>query len=214
MKHNEISLFIMQGCAVCPQMERIFHEMHQKGAISGLQVIDVDKQPELATQHNIRSVPYYLINGVAFNGLKSRQEITRLLRQNTTQNWLELIREELTGGNLDAAQQIITQNVSAREAMIQLLQDQQTELVVRIGLTAIIETLSSGHFLDPYEEQFIKMTQHKDERIAVDALYYLSLLSTPECLLTLSNIAKSGPKNLRDHACELLDESSAGKVLH
>ena len=65
----------MPGCAICPQMERLFEEMHKNGAIDELEVLDVTEHPELAQQHNIRSVPFYLINGVAFSGLKTRQEI-------------------------------------------------------------------------------------------------------------------------------------------
>jgi hypothetical protein len=211
---NEISLFVMRGCSLCPQMERLFKNLHENGAISGLNVVDVTDHPELARQHNIRSVPFYLINGVAFSGLKSKTEIDQLLQQNSQQNWVSLIKQELSEGQLDAVEKIIRENHMAREAMMFLLADDKTELVVRIGLTAIIESIAEGQLLAPYETQFITMTKHEDERIAVDALYYLSLLNSPGAMIAVNEIAHSGKQVLREHARELLEETTSKQVLH
>lgn len=211
---NEITLFVMPGCNMCPHMEKIFHDLHRNGAIHELQVVDVSQHPELAEQHNIRSVPFYLINGVAFNGLKTRQQIDHLLQQDSTQKWVILIEEELSAGQLETVEESMQQDADAREAMLQLLADSETELVVRIGLTAIIESLAEGSILKPYEQQFIELSQHEDERIALDALYYLSLLSTTSSLEALTEIANNGKQNLREDARELLAETVANRVLH
>ena len=211
---NEVSLFVMQGCKVCPQMERLFQNMRKHGAISALDIIDVTENPELAKQHNIRSVPFYLINGVAFTGLKTAHEITQLLEQNQLQKWESLIKQELSDGQLDSVEQAIRNQPEAREAMMALLRDDQTELVVRIGLTAIIESLSEGPLLDSYESTFIEMAEHADERIAVDALYYLSLLNSPASLAALNAIARHGKTELREHARELIEESTSNQILH
>jgi len=211
---NEISLFVMPGCSLCPQMERLFDEMHKSGAINELQVLDVTEHPELAQQHNIRSVPFYLINGVAFTGLKSKKEIDQLLSQNSEQNWSVLIKQELGEGQLDTVEALIREKASAQEAMLMLLADAETELVVRIGLTAIIESLAEGSLLAPFEEKFIRLAEHEDERIAVDALYYLSLLDSPASMKTLTEIERSDKPVLREHARELLEERTSNRTLH
>ncbi len=211
---NEVSLFVMQGCHVCPQMERLFQDMQKNGAISELAIIDVTEHPELAKQHDIRSVPFYLINGVAFSGLKTAQEITQLLQQNQAQKWERLIKQELSDGQLQSVEDTIRSRKEARDAMMSLLRDDQTELVVRIGLTAIIESLAESSLLDPYESIFIEMAEHADERIAVDALYYLSLLNSPASLAALNAIARHGKIELREHARELIEESTSRQVLH
>jgi len=211
---NEISLFVMPGCSLCPQMERLFDEMHKSGAINELQVLDVTEHPELAQQHNIRSVPFYLINGVAFTGLKSKKEIDQLLSQNSEQNWSVLIKQELGEGQLDTVEALIREKASAQEAMLMLLADAETELVVRIGLTAIIESLAEGSLLVPFEEKFIRLAEHEDERIAVDALYYLSLLDSPASMKTLTEIERSDKPVLREHARELLEERTSNRTLH
>lgn len=204
----------MNGCEVCPQMERLFRQMHQNGAISSLHIYDLHEYPEFAQQFNIRSVPFYLINGVAFNGLKSRSEIDRLLKKIDSATWLELIKQALSSGQLDAVEENIRQQIDARDAMIDLLNDSETALVVRIGLTAIIESLADGDLLNAYENKFIDMVSHEDEQIAIDGMYYLSLLATTASLKMLTDISQNGPVMLRDQARELLEESTRDQVLH
>lgn len=204
----------MPGCSVCPQMERLFEELHEQGGIEELEVLDVTRYPELAQKYNIKSVPFYLVNGIAFNGLKTREEIVDLLQQDDSQKWTSLIRAELEDGQLELINNYIQQHAAAREAMMELLADKDTELVVRIGLTAIIESLAEGDLLESLEERFIQLTQHNDERIALDALYYLSLLSSPSSLAALTKIARNGKPGLREDARELLAESMSDRVLH
>lgn len=204
----------MPGCSVCPQMERLFEELHEQGGIEELEVLDVTRHPELAQKYNIKSVPFYLVNGIAFNGLKTREEIVDLLQQDDSQKWTSLIRAELEDGQLELINNYIQQHAAAREAMMELLADKDTELVVRIGLTAIIESLAEGDLLESLEERFIQLTQHNDERIALDALYYLSLLSSPSSLAALTKIARNGKPGLREDARELLAESMSDRVLH
>lgn len=206
MSHNEITLFVMPGCNVCPQMEHLFQDMHQNGTVSSLQIMDVTEHAELAKKFNIRSVPYYLINGIAFTGLKSRTEIESLLKQDAVGNWAEKINEDLAQGMLEEVEQGIRDDNTARDAMLNLLKDDSTPLVVRIGLTAIIESVVTSGVLTHYEQAFIRLAEHEDERIATDGLYYLYLLSTPGSLAKLERIAETGRPALRSEAGELLSE--------
>lgn len=212
--HHVIELFVMQGCAVCPQMEKIFHSLHQSGAIQKLNIVDVAEQPQLAEQYNIRSVPYYLINGIAFTGLKSRHDIMEILGQDDDQKLQVWIAEKLGEGSLDEVEHKLTHDTDSRLAMMTLLEDSDTELVVRIGLSAVIETLAPSGFLNHLEARFIELAEHPEERIAIDALYYLHLLSTPESLKKLTQILHQDNPVLQQQARELLQESSANQVLH
>ena len=214
MSVNRVQLFVMPGCQVCPQMERLFEQMHQQGAIDELQVYDLQQHPEMAQQYHIRSVPHYLINGIAFTGLKSLGDINHLLQQDDSGKWESLISDELSSGQLDSVEKRIRQQPDARNAMIALLKEHDTPLVVRIGLTAIIETLAESGLLIPFEDDLIEMTRHVDERIAIDAMYYLSLLGTTRSLKTLTDIAEKGAEKLRHQALELLEDVGEGKSLH
>jgi glutaredoxin len=209
-----IELFVMQGCQVCPQMERTFHDLQLKGEISDLKVFDVNEYPELAQQYNIRSVPYYTINGIAFTGLKSQSEILKLLQSEEVENIQLWITEQLAEGQLAEVEMRVLQQPAVREALMQLLEDVDTPLMVRIGLSAVIETLAEQGVFSSFEARFIALADHPQDRIAIDAIYYLQLLSTAATLARLAEIAQTGRSELQQQAQELLLESSASAIKH
>lgn len=212
--HRIIELFVMQGCHACPQMERIFHDLKHKGEITELKVFDVNEYPRLAQQYNIRSVPHYMINGIAFSGLKSHTEILSLLHSEEEQNLQLWIAEQLAEGQLSGVETRVIQQPQAREALVQLLEDIDTPLMVRIGLTAVIESLAEHGVFTDIESRFIELANHPQDRIAIDAIYYLQLLSSPATLEKLSEIAQIGRSELQQQAQELLLESSSNAVKH
>lgn len=204
----------MQGCHVCPEMERIFHQLKQQGEISELKVFDVKDHPQLAQQYHIRSVPHYLINGVAFTGLKSQGEILKLLQSEENQRLQQWITDQLAEGQLDEVESRIDQQPPLREAAMQLLENIDTPLMVRIGLSAVIESLAEQGVFNSFAARFIMLADHPEDRIAIDAIYYLQLLSTPSTLNKLSEIAQHGRAELKMQAQELLLEISASAVKH
>jgi thiol-disulfide isomerase/thioredoxin len=212
--HTIIELFVMQGCHVCPEMERTFHDLKHKGQINELKIFDVNEHPQLAQQYNIRSVPYYMINGVGFSGLKSQSEILKLLQSKDDQNLQVWIAEQLAEGQLDAVETRVVQELKVREAVMRLLEDIDTPLMVRIGLTAVIESLAEHGVFTDFEKRFIKLANHPEDRIAIDAIYYLQLISTPLTLEKLAEIAQKGRPELQQQAQELLLEISSNSVKH
>jgi predicted thioredoxin/glutaredoxin len=206
MSINIIELFVMDNCQICPQMERLFERMHQNGAFNELKIVNIGNHPEVDEKNNIRSVPYYLINDIGFSGLKTQHEIMTLLQQGEVDRWQEFLKSELSEGVLKEAEVAIIENSSAREAMMLLLDDINTTLVVRIGLSAIIETVAESGLLNDYENHFISLASQQDERIAIDAIYYLSLLATKSSLHKLREIAENGAEQLKSHAEEVLQD--------
>ena len=212
---NKIKLFVLHDCQLCPQMEKIFKNMYESGAVNSLEVMDVAQHPEIAKQYNIRSVPFYLINDVAFSGLKSATDIRQLLGMDETKKFEQQISQLLTEGDLGSTQELVSSNEGARKAMIQLLTNEDTELLIRIGLTAVFESLAGTGIFIEFEDQIIEMAENPDERIAIDAMYYLSLMATESSIRHLSEMSQSNASaSLRGQAQELLEEHYAGATLH
>ncbi len=214
MNERKIELFVMPGCPICPQMERLFRQLEEEGLLDQLEVVDITREPERAQALGIRSAPSYLVNGVLFSGLKQRSEIEQLLGQNEGEKWRSLLGEELSEGGMQAAREAVLEHEAAREALFDLLDDPETPLVVRIGLSAIIEELAERGLLEAYQPRLLKLAQHEDERIALDGLYYLSMLHTPEAMQTLSRIAEDDTHPLQQQAKELLQEQAESGALH
>lgn len=214
MNLPEVELFVMPGCPVCPQMERLFRQLQQEGLLERLEIIDITQNPQRAQQLGIRSAPSYLINGVLFSGMKPRSEIEALMKQNPTEKWRSLLSEELAEGGMEVARQAVLEHEAAREALFDLLEDAQTPLVVRIGLSAILEEMAEQGLLEAYQSRLQRLVRHEDERIALDGLYYLSMLHTPEASETLTHIAENPQHPLHGQARELLQEQAESEPLH
>jgi hypothetical protein len=208
---NRIRLFVMHGCQVCPQMERVFRTLLAQGDIAGLDVIDLGEEPQQAQKYAIRSVPYYLIGEVGFNGLKSAGEIKRLLQLGESGGWQDRLSEDFRQGDLAQAERDIRQHPTAQRAMIALLESPQTELLVRIGLTAVIESLASEGALNVLEEAFIGLADSTDKRIATDALYYLQLQASAAAVKKLREVAQGDDSTLAAEARDLLDELASSE---
>ena len=204
----------MKNCQICPQMERLFENMHKNGAINELTIVDIGDKPEVAQQYKIRSVPHYLINDVAFYGLKTEKEIKLLLQQDKAEKIKEFITGELSEGQLESVEKLIQESSEARDVMMLQLNDRETSLVLRIGFSAIIESLAGTGLFNDIENQFIKLASHEDERIAVDGIYYLSLLATDASLSALTVISKNGKGILPSQAIEVLEDLSSDETLH
>ncbi len=214
MNQRKIELFVMPGCPICPQMERLFRQLQQEGKLDELEIVDIARNPERASELGIRSAPSYLVNGVLFSGLKRRSEIEQLLGQDEGGKWRSLLVEELSEGGMQTAREAVLEHEAARQALFDLLGDAETSLVVRIGLSAIIEELAERGLLEAYQPRLLQLAQHDDERIALDGLYYLSMLKTPEAIEALSRVAADETHPLRQQAGELLQERDASGSLH
>ena len=69
----EIKFFNAKWCGPCKQMKPHIDELISEGY--NIQSIDVDEQPELAQEHNVRGVPTLVINGNSLVGYRNKSQI-------------------------------------------------------------------------------------------------------------------------------------------
>ena len=203
----------MQDCHLCPHMVKLFEGMLKKGAIDELDILDVAQNETLARHLNIRSLPFYQINGVAFSGVRSTSDIQQLLGMDGLNKWQQQLRQLLQQGEIVVAEESVKEHVEARNAVVSLLTHEDSDLMLRIGLTAVIESVAKTGIFDDFEQQFITLSKSPDEPIAIDATYYLSLIATPQSIDRLSEVAISDKSSqaLKDQARELLEELNESK---
>ena len=212
--HQKVELFVSEGCTLCPSMQAVFSRLFELGEISALEVFDISEQSALAQRYSIRSVPFYRIGELSYSGVRSEQEIRALLQQNEQARLTEWMTAQLREGELTSVENKVLQSMMARAVLVDLLESEDTELVVRIGLSAVIETLAPQRFFDSFVDRFILLSEHPEPRIAIDALYYLQLISTPQTLQQLDKLAKQPDSEIAIQAQELLLEAGAESVAH
>ena len=69
----KVQFFNAKWCGPCKQMKPHIDELISEGY--NIQTIDVDEQPELAQEHNVRGVPTLVINGNSLVGYRDKSQI-------------------------------------------------------------------------------------------------------------------------------------------
>jgi thioredoxin 1 len=74
MEHKmNIKFFNAKWCGPCKQMKPHIDELISEGY--NIQLIDVDEQPELAQEYNVRGVPTLVVNGNSLVGYRDKNQI-------------------------------------------------------------------------------------------------------------------------------------------
>ena len=68
-----IKFFNAKWCGPCKQMKPHIAELISEGY--SIQEIDVDEQPELAKEFNVRGVPTLVVNGNSIVGYRDKSQI-------------------------------------------------------------------------------------------------------------------------------------------
>ncbi len=68
-----IKFFNAKWCGPCKQMKPHIDELISEGY--NILLIDVDEQPELAQEYNVRGVPTLVVNGNSLVGYRDKNQI-------------------------------------------------------------------------------------------------------------------------------------------
>ena len=68
-----IKFFNAKWCGPCKQMKPHIDELISEGY--NIQQIDIDEQPELTQEHNVRGVPTLIVNGNSLVGYRDKSQI-------------------------------------------------------------------------------------------------------------------------------------------
>ena len=87
--------------------------------------------------------------------------------------------KELGSGRIDTTLDRVQSDANGMSALLDLFEDPDTELNIRIGISAIMEELEGSVFLKANIETLGALTQHQEARVRGDACHYLSLSHDP-----------------------------------
>lgn len=167
-------------CPHCPTIKRIFDELAQHTPMQ-LSIFDIAQEPEKAAQFNIRSVPWFQIEDLPFQGLHSPAEIAYWLEHAQSETGIRrYVTEQLNEGQLSQIVALIRQHPDWLIKIIPLLADLEAPMQARIGLSVLLETLQGEPILENILPALLDYSRHTDHRIRGDACHYLGLINHPQ----------------------------------
>ncbi|MBI3775459.1 MAG: thioredoxin family protein, partial [Gammaproteobacteria bacterium] len=104
-------MLLAPGCAHCPVMLATLAELLKRGVIGRLDVVNIERHPEIAQQLGVRSVPWLRIGEFELSGARSPLELERWAQRNgSVQGHADYLTELLKSGVLNQAISVVDAN--------------------------------------------------------------------------------------------------------
>jgi len=201
----DVLLLIATGCSICPVVHKILAQLKQDGRIGKFDVVNITEHPDLAVKNSVRSVPWFRIGELEFQGMHSATELEFWTRHALSdQGVIKYLIEELEAGHLPAIEQQIRKHPDWLRISLSIIADMESPIQARIGLGAIIEGLQGDPMLQTIVPELSHLSRHNDPRVRGDACYYLGLSSAAAARPALSTCAEDPNPEVREIAQEAL----------
>ena len=203
----EAELLIATGCAHCPVVLEGLSTLLKEGVIGSLRVTNIASQPERARQLGVRSVPWLQLGPFTLQGLHSPTELREWANRAGSIEGMSLyLHDQLKQGNLEAMEKLLASQTQWLTALLPLLEDENTDMKVRIGVDALLESLAPNTDLSSLIDGLGQLSQHERQTLRSDATHYLALTGSPAAIPYLEARLQDKSTEVREIAEEGLME--------
>ena len=200
-------LLMGRQCPYCPTVLKGLQALKSDGNIGQLETVVIEDHPERAIELGVRSVPWVRIGPFELPGLHSEQELREWAEKADTREGMAKYLAELIGsGNIDKCLQLIDADSQRVYALLMLFTDTDTELNIRIGISAIMESLQGSTALAGIADELRELLKHDEPRIRGDACHYLALSGLAETGNWIKPLLEDPDSNVREIAADSLAE--------
>ena len=200
-------LLVATGCAFCPQVHASLEALLEEGRISSLEVINIAEQPERAEEYGVRSVPWFKLNELEFDGVYTPAELEQWVDTAARSDAVTEYLDHLLGdGQLNKAEHYLHRHPEHLLALLPLFTDEERRINVRIGVGAVLEGLSENTDLSTLVEPLGLLTKHAQLSTRLDACHYLSLTRSAEAIPYLEQALQDNNAEVRETASDSLEE--------
>jgi len=201
------TLLVAPGCPHCPQVKQVLNDLLAQSNIASLEVVDISTDLERAETFAVRSVPWLKLNNLALQGQHSRDEISYWVQQAGLPEGRQTLFDSLLEvGQLGQVEAMIRKDPSGLSDVLVLLADQERQINVRIGASAVIEGLADSGLLDEAVDEIGLLTRHADAGTRTDACHILSFIHCPSSFKYLEAALDDTHQDVRETARDSLDE--------
>ena len=200
-------LLLTSQCPQCPTVLQGLSELVKKGTVGRLEAVNIMVHPEIARQYGVRSVPWILIGELELEGMHSPDELQYWAQRAATETGLsDYYTDLLKNGQLPKVLNLVNRKPDHLTALFHLAADPDTELTVRIGVSAAIEHLAGSDSLLQELPALIELANNKDPRVRSDACHFLALTHSADAVKTLEQLTVDPQAAVRHVAEDSLEE--------
>lgn len=198
-------LLLSSSCPFCPTVLQGLSELVKTGVIGRLEVVNVERHPEIARELGVRSVPWVRLGPFELDGLRSAAELKMWAeRAGTAEGLAKYLDEQLATGGLRRVVELVRRDRRWLEGVLRLAADPETSVHVRVGVAALLEELKGDPLLALLVEPLGALTRSPDARTRSDAAHYLALTGDPAAIPYVEPLLHDPERSVREVAAESL----------
>lgn len=202
----DAELLIATGCAHCPVVLDGLAQLVKDGRIGQLRVTNIVVHPEVAQTLGVRSVPWLQLGPFTLEGLHSPAELRDWAqRAGSREGVARYLEERLKQGKLAETEQWLREHPQWLEALIPLLEDEETDIKVRIGVDALLEALADQMDLSPLVAELGRLSRAERPALRTDATHYLALTRAADALPYIKERLQDEHPDVRETARDALE---------
>ncbi len=203
MTRPDALLWISPHCGFCHGVRKALETLVAEGVVGDLEVVDITAQPERAAAAGIRSAPWTRLGLFELEGERTLGELrTWAERASAHTGFGPYYRDLLEHRRLPQVVATLRQHPDTFGALLKLLEDAETPLPVRIGVSAVLEELEGSELLKSGLSELVRLCRSENAALRADACHYLGLTHSPEALPTVELLANDTDIHVREIAQE------------
>ena len=178
-------LLVAPSCPHCAAVLEGLAALVKEGAIGRLEVINAAVHPGAAAARGAKSVPWFSIGRMRFDGAMSPGELRQWARRASDPDVMPAyFLAMLRSGRRRHVEALIREDPPASLALVALLEDPEASMAVRLGIAAVLESLQGTALAAAMVPGLGRLAGAPDARLRADACHYLSLIGGTEAIPT------------------------------
>lgn len=196
-------LLVTPSCPHCASIKVILNKLLNEGLLAQVDIVDVSQQPDVAQNYAVKSVPWLKIGPVILRGAQSESVVRQWLSElNPSQPATDLFAHLLQTDQLEQVLGLVQQNPSMLSDFIPLVADQEQDLKIRLGVSAVIEHYEGDPILLQLIPSLVKLVHHEHARVRADVAHYLGLTHHPDAITALKQLSVDKDREVREIAMD------------
>ena len=158
-------LFTTPDCPHCPGVKAGLSTLLQEGGIAALEVLDISSATERAQALGVKSVPWFRIGELEFEGAMSLGELrTWAMRAASVSGLKDYFFEMLKSGRRHKVEDMIRADPQRSVALVDLIRDSEASMAIRLGIGAVLEEFQGSAIAAPMVPQLAEMLHDPEPR--------------------------------------------------
>jgi len=206
----DVLLFTTPACPHCPGVKQALGILEKEGLIASIEVVDLAAHPERAQALGVKSVPWFRIGELEFEGAMTLGELrTWALRAASAAGLKDYFFELLKSGRRGKVEDMIRADPQRSVALVDLMRDPEASMAIRLGIGAVLEEFQGSANAAPMVPKLAEILHDPEPRNRADAAHFLSLIRDAEALKLLRDCLNHPDPEVREIAYDALSNPAA-----